>query len=143
MSSPPRPKPGKRRPVRHTRAAAAPGLAEPERAAVLTKAFTRAGERLGVPRATLARVIGRSEPTLSRMYAGRYELEEGAKEWELALLFVRLYRSLDSIVGGDEAARGWLAGRNDALPGVPLELIQTAEGLVRVVHYLDAHRGVV
>lgn len=128
---------------RRPRGAASQAVAEPERGAVLTKAFTRAGERLGVPRATLARIIGRSEPTLSRMHAGRYELEEGAKEWELALLFVRLYRSLDSIVGGDEAARAWLAGPNSALPGVPLDLIQTAEGLVRVVHYLDAHRGVV
>lgn len=91
----------------------------------------------------LARIIGRSGPTLSRMYAGRYELEEGAKEWELAVLFVRLYRSLDSIVGDDEAARAWLTGPNAALTGVPLDLIESAEGLVRVVHYLDAHRGVV
>jgi len=119
------------------------GATVPGRETVLTKAFVRAGERLDVPRAVLARIVGRSEPTLSRMHSGTYRLEEGAKEWELALLFVRLYRSLDSIVGTDEAARAWFTGRNVALGGVPVELVQTAEGLVRVVHYLDAHRGVV
>ncbi|MBM3954531.1 MAG: DUF2384 domain-containing protein [Planctomycetes bacterium] len=125
------------------RQAARRGAAAPRREAVLTKAFLRAGERLEVPRAVLARVVGRSQPTLSRMYAGGYELEEGTKEWELALLFVRLYRSLDSIVGTDEAARAWLTGSHPALGGIPLDLVQTTEGLVRVVHYLDAHRAVV
>lgn len=119
------------------------GAAAPRRETVLTKAFLRAGERLEVPRAVLAKVVGRSQPTLSRMHAGGYELEEGTKEWELALLFVRLYRSLDSIVGTDEAARAWLTGSHAALGGVPLDLVQTTEGLVRVVHYLDAHRAVV
>ena len=119
------------------------GGVAPRRETVLTKAFLRAGERLEVPRAVLARVVGRSQPTLSRMHAGGYELEEGTKEWELALLFVRLYRSLDSIVGTDEAARAWLTGGHAALGGVPLDLVQTTEGLVRVVHYLDAHRAVV
>lgn len=138
---PPQPPSKPRSPTRATRPRVA--AAQPRRAAVLTKAFTRAGERLAVSRSMLARIIGRSGPTLSRMYAGRYELEEGAKEWELAVLFVRLYRSLDSIVGDDEAARAWLTGPNAALAGVPLDLIVSAEGLVRVVHYLDAHRGVV
>lgn len=125
------------------RATSRQGAAVPGRETVLTKAFIRAGERLDLPRAVLARIVGRSEPTLSRMHSGTYQLEEGAKEWELALLFVRLYRSLDSIVGTDEAARAWITGRNVALGGVPIDLVQTAEGLVRVVHYLDAHRGVV
>jgi len=125
------------------RAAGRQGAAAPQRETVLTKAFVRAGERLDVPRAVLARIVGRSEPTLSRMHSGSYQLEEGAKEWELALLFVRLYRSLDSIVGTDEAARAWLTGSHAALGGVPLDLVQTTEGLVRVVHYLDAHRAVV
>ncbi|MFM8495988.1 MAG: antitoxin Xre/MbcA/ParS toxin-binding domain-containing protein [Planctomycetia bacterium] len=135
-------------PTGRSRAAAARTTARhgnpaPRRETVLTKAFLRAGERLGVPRAVLARIVGRSQPTLSRMHAGGYELEEGTKEWELALLFVRLYRSLDSIVGTDEAARAWLTGSHAALGGVPLDLVQTTEGLVRVVHYLDAHRAVV
>ena len=35
------------------------------------------------------------------------------KSFELALLFIRLFRSLDAIVGGDEAvARAWLRNEN-------------------------------
>ncbi len=37
----------------------------------------------------------------------RYQLAPNRKEWELALLFVRAFRSLDSIVGEDLAARPW------------------------------------
>ena len=41
-------------------------------------------------------------------------------------LFLRLFRSLDAIVAGDEpSARGWLQAENTALGGVPGELIQT------------------
>jgi hypothetical protein len=64
------------------------------------------------------------------------------KSWELAALFVRLFRSLDALVGSNEAqARAWLDGENAGLGGIPRQLIGKAEGLVRVVQYLDAARG--
>jgi hypothetical protein len=76
------------------------------------------------------------------MAHGAYALDTGKKEWELAALFVRLFRSLDSIVGSnDAAARAWLNGDNRALGDKPVNLIRTTEGLVRAVHYLDAARG--
>lgn len=74
--------------------------------------------------------------TVTRLYAGAYQLDQKPKEWELALLFVRAFRSLDSLVK-------WLASNNRALNGRPVDLISTTEGLVRVVHYLDASRGLV
>ncbi|HVC11317.1 MAG TPA: MbcA/ParS/Xre antitoxin family protein, partial [Burkholderiales bacterium] len=63
------------------------------------------------------------------------------KEWELGSLLVRVFRSLDSIVGSDEQARQWLRGKNLALGERPLDLLPKAEGLIRVLHYLDAARG--
>ena len=68
--------------------------------AVLTKATIRAADRLGLSQKTLANVIGLSESVVSRMRSGDYVLERG-KAFELAALFVRLYRSLDAIVSGD------------------------------------------
>jgi hypothetical protein len=60
------------------------------------------------------------------------------------LLFVRLYRSLDAITGGDDdVARSWLHNDNSALGGVPLNLVQSVPGLVNVIAYLDARRAVV
>ncbi len=110
-------------------------------ARVLSKAVARAAERLGVSRSLLAKILGVSPPTITRLYSGDYLLEQGRKEWELALLFVRALRSLDFIVGDEPTAREWLDGENRALNGRPLELIRNTEGLVRVVHYLGASPG--
>ncbi len=60
------------------------------------------------------------------------------------MLFVRLFRSLDAIVGGDEAvARSWLANPNLALDGRPIEKIRTVVGLIEDIAYFDARRALV
>jgi transcriptional regulator with XRE-family HTH domain len=111
-------------------------------AAVLTGAVLRAAALLELNQAKLAGVLGLSAATVSRMASGAYALDGNKKEWELAALFVRLFRSLDALVGSnDAAARTWLNGENRGLGGTPIELIRSAEGLVRAVHYLDAARG--
>lgn len=112
-------------------------------AAVLSKAVARAAERLGLSRALLAKVLGVSPPTVSRLYGGKYQLDPGRKEWEFALLLVRIFRSLDSIVGSEDSARQWLNSDNRGLNGRPVDLITNTEGLVRVTQYLDASRGLV
>ncbi len=112
-------------------------------AAVLSKAVTRAADRLGISRALLAKILGVSPATVTRLFAGNYLLDPSRKEWEFGLLFVRAFRSLDSIVGADETARQWLSSENLGLNGRPIDLIGQTEGLVRVVQYLDASRGLV
>ena len=110
-----------------------------EEGRVLSKAALRAADQLGITAKMLAGVIGVSEPTVSRMRRNEYALERGTKPFELAVLFVRLYRSLDAIVGGDETvARSWLRNSNSALNGKPVEKIQTVAGLVDAIQYLDA-----
>ena len=110
---------------------------------VLTKAVARAAAQLGLSKSLLARVLGLSPATITRIYSGDYLLDASRKEWEFGLLLVRLFRSLDSIVADEASARTWLASENSGLNGRPLELITQTEGLVRVVHYLDASRSVV
>ena len=110
---------------------------------VLSKAVTRAADRLDITHSLLAKVLGVSPSTVTRLYSGAYQLNRKRKEWEFALLFVRAFRSLVSIVGEVNAARKWLAGKNRGLNGRPIELIGNTEGLVRVVQYLDASRGLV
>ncbi|HKJ93863.1 MAG TPA: MbcA/ParS/Xre antitoxin family protein [Longimicrobiales bacterium] len=113
----------------------------PDAAGVLTRALRSAAERLGLRNRELARMLGTSEASISRLRAGRV-VEPGSKEGELALLFLRLYRSLDALVGGDdERARAWLHAENEHLSGVPAERILGVEGLIDVVQYLDAMRG--
>ena len=113
-------------------------------AAVVTKATLNAASKLRITNKLLANIIGVSEATVSRMYSGRYLLQPEQKSFELAVLFVRLYRSLDAIVGGDDAvASTWLKSRNTALDGEPIAFIQTVPGLMNVIQYLDARRAVV
>ncbi|HEY0304332.1 MAG TPA: MbcA/ParS/Xre antitoxin family protein [Longimicrobiales bacterium] len=110
-------------------------------AAVLTKAVLAGARMLGLRNRELAMVIGASEASVSRLTAGRL-IEPDSKEGELALLFLRLFRSLDALVGGHEAkARAWLHADNTHLGGVPAERIRRVEGLVDVVQYLDSMRG--
>jgi uncharacterized protein (DUF2384 family) len=113
-------------------------------AGVVTKATIRAADRLAIRSNVLCKIVGVSEATISRMRKGEYRLEPGEKAFELAILFVRFYRSLDAIVGGsDSVAAQWIKNRNSGLDGVPLELIQTVAGLTNVIDYLDARRAVV
>lgn len=116
--------------------------AAPDEAAVLSKAVTRAALLLGLSQKQLAGALGMSGPSASRLFAGRYRLSRGrAKEWELGVLFVRLFRSLDALWGHEESARSWLKSYNTGLGAAPVELLGTASGLVRVVDYLDNARG--
>lgn len=115
----------------------------PEAALVLTKAVARAAERLQISRSLLAKVLGVSPASITRLYSGSYQLDQGRKEWEFALLFIRVFRSLDSIVGDEHTARQWLNSDNRALSGRPIDLLTQTEGLVRVVQYLDASRGLI
>jgi hypothetical protein len=116
-----------------------PGLA----GATLSKAVIRAAELLQLRQTIVAEVLGVSEPTASRLFSGVYKLDAGRKrEWEFAVLFVRLFRSLDAILGHGEEARQWLQAPNRAFAGErPIELIRNAQGLIRVLNYLDAARG--
>ena len=124
-----------------TRIAAPRSLPAPVPDSVLAKAAISAAERLGLRHKQLAEIIGTSEASISRLRGGR-GLDPGRKEGELALLFLRVYRSLDTLVGGDDVkARDWMHAANDHIGGIPAERIRTVEGLVDVVQYLDAMRG--
>lgn len=119
-----------------------PPLASEAAAAVLSKAVVRASTRLDLTQVQLARVLGLSTATASRLVAGTWQLAPDSKPWELAALLVRCCRSLDAITGGKpEAMRAWLHSENAALGGVPAQRLLTAEGLVHVLHYLDASRS--
>ena len=116
--------------------------ARPDAATVLTKALLRAAGLLSLPPAALARVLGVSEASISRLSSGTRQVGPDSKEGELALLLVRVYRSLDALVGSDDAQRrAWMQSPNRALNGTPAELVRRAEGLVAVLSYLDGMRA--
>ena len=117
----------------------------PDEATVVSKALLRAAEELGLTSTELAQIIGTSESTLSRVRnRKRGPIPLGSKEGELALLFLRLFRSLDALVGGNAThAKAWLRAENHHVGGVPLRRMKKIEGLVDVVGYLDAMRATI
>lgn len=113
-------------------------------AEIVGKSLLRAASHLHVQNRLLAKIIGLSEASISRIGQGTFQLDPGSKPFELSLFFIRLFRSLDAITGGDKAtARAWIRSENTALGGKPLDLIVRLSGLIDVIVYLDARRAIV
>jgi hypothetical protein len=109
---------------------------DPDPRAVLTKALLNAGRTLGLSQEALGDIVGRDRSSIAR------GLDPDSKAGELALLLIRCYRSLYSLVGGrQQDMRHWMQTANRDIGGVPAEQVRSVAGLVRVVEYLDAMRG--
>ena len=108
-------------------------------AAAVSKAARRASEYLGLKQKEFAQIVGLSPTKVSHLWSAQYQLNPQIKsEWENSILFIRLFRSLDAIVNDKDAARIWLRGANNVFGDSPFNAIQSIEGLVHVVNYLDA-----
>jgi uncharacterized protein (DUF2384 family) len=109
---------------------------------VLTNAISRIAEFWGLTNAKLGAVLGLSQATVSRLRSGRSELDPASKSFEAGQFLLRLFRSLDALLGSDDmAARTWLATPNLDLEARPLDLIDSFKGLMTVCDYVDAHRA--
>ncbi|MBI1416282.1 MAG: DUF2384 domain-containing protein [Limimaricola sp.] len=107
---------------------------------VVAKAVVRAAGELGLSQQELAKIIGVSAATASRMKDGQYALT--GKPLELATCLIRVFRSLDSMTGGEKAVMmAWMHNANTDLGGVPAGLVATVPGLIGVMNYLDAVRA--
>lgn len=114
---------------------------QPDSAAVLAKALLRAADQLGLKQGELARTLGVHRSALSRLKHSP-TLDPASKTGELALLLVRIARSLSALTGGDEAwIRHFMRAPNQLSGGVPVEQIGTIQGLVTVLQVVDALRG--
>ena len=105
----------------------------------LTKALLRAARLLDLPNSALARALGVSNASIYRLGAGTRTIDPDSKEGEFALLLIRIYHSLDRLVGTDaDQRKAWVHGYNRALNGRPAELIERVGGLVSVLNYVEA-----
>ena len=92
--------------------------------------------------AKLGAVLGLSAATVSRLRSGQAKLDPASKSFEAGQFLLRLFRSLDALLGSDDqAARSWLATRNLDLGARPIDLIDSFKGLITVCDYVDAHRA--
>ena len=109
---------------------------------VLSKAVANVARLWGLSNDMLGKIIGVSGPTASRLRAGSWRLERGTKPFELGQYLIRLFRSLDSLMGSDDqASLSWLKTRNSDLDGRPIDMILTIRGLTEVANYVDDFRA--
>jgi uncharacterized protein (DUF2384 family) len=116
-----------------------------DRSRVLSQSVVEAAHRLKVGSTDLGEILGFSQSTSSRLLNHKYAIQESSKEWELSAHFLRLYRSLFTLVGGDdELAVDWMTSQNKAFnQQTPISYIKRIDGLIYACEYLDAHRATV
>lgn len=109
---------------------------------ILTKAICNLAKFYSLTGKDLSKIIGISEASASRVSQGNKLISPQTKEGELALLLLRIYRSLNALVGNNhEKAKLWLTSQNKYFRNKPLEEMKTIPGLIAVLNYLDAMRG--
>ncbi len=113
-----------------------------EDARVLSQAVVRIAALWGLSNARLGAILGLSPATVSRLKSGQARLDLASKSFEAGQHLLRLFRSLDALLGSDDdAAQRWLAAPNLDLGGRPIDLMARFRGLMAVCDYVDDHRA--
>ena len=114
----------------------------PDKGSTLSSAISRIAEFWGLSNAKLGAILGLSAPTISRMKRGETALDPASKSFEAGQFLVRLFRSLDAMLGSDDgAAKRWLETPNIDLEAKPIDEIETMRGLITVCDYVDFYRA--
>lgn len=109
---------------------------------VLTEAVGRVAALWKLTNDQLGAILGLSPATASRLRSGSFTLEAESKAFELGQYLIRLFRSLDAMMGSDDAgSMAWLRTANLDLGGRPIDLIRTIRGLTDVTDYVDDFRA--
>jgi len=109
---------------------------------ILAEAVRRIADYWHLTNEGLGEILGLSGSTVSRLRSGTWQFQAVSKSFELAQYLVRLFRSLDSLMGSDDAAaRSWLQAENLELAARPLDLMRTIRGLMMVADYVDDYRA--
>lgn len=109
---------------------------------ILTTAVGRVAGIWKLTNEQLGAILGLSAATASRLRSGSFELDRSTKAFELGQYLVRLFRSLDALMGSDdEASMSWLRTVNLDLEARPIDLIRSFKGLNDVANYVDDHRA--
>lgn len=113
----------------------------PEPAAVLAKALINAAEQLGLKQAELGAILGLDRTGISRLKQNP-SLDPNSKKGELALLVIRIARALFALTGGDkEWIKHFMHNPNKVTGGIPAKQMETIQGLIQVMQFVDAIRG--
>lgn len=109
---------------------------------ILSAAIARIASCWALTNDQIGNTLGISSASASRLKAGTYQVKRGDKSFELGQYLLRLFRSLDALLGSDDlAARSWLRTVNLDLNAKPIDLIASVRGLTMLADYVDDHRA--
>lgn len=109
---------------------------------VLTQAVSKIADCWKLSNEQLGAMLGLSAASVSRLRSGTFALNRSNKAFELGQYLVRLFRSLDALMGSDDdASMSWLRTVNLDLNGRPIDLIRSVRGLGEVTNYVDDYRA--
>jgi len=109
---------------------------------ILSEAVVRVAGCWQLTNEQLGAILGLSPATASRLRSGGFQLDRSGKAFELGQYLIRLFRSLDALMGSDDrAAISWLKTANLDLGGRPIDLIRSIRGLGDVTDYVDDYRA--
>lgn len=107
-------------------------------AMVLAEAVLKTADLLGLSNTQLAAVMGLDLTSMNQIEFSAV-LEPTSAHGEAGLLLIRLYQSLSALTGGDsEWIDYFMNAFNNATDGVPIQQIQTREGLEQVLTVVEA-----
>lgn len=107
---------------------------------LLGKGVLRAAEQLHLSRSQLARVLDMDVLAITQLQ-NQPELDPNSKQGKLALLLIRLYQALHALTGGDRAwMRLFLTSENRVTRDIPAHQIETLNGLISVLNFVEALR---
>jgi DNA-binding XRE family transcriptional regulator len=113
----------------------------PDQASVLAKAVLNAADQLGLKQAELAAVLGIHRTAVSRLKQNP-ALDPKSKQGELALLVIRIARALFALTGGDKDwIKHFMHNPNKVTGGIPAKQMESIQGLIQVMQFVDAIRG--
>lgn len=114
---------------------------QPSPESVLAKAVLRASAQLGLNQSELASVLGVHRTAISRLKQ-KQSLDPASKQGEIALLVIRIARALFALTGGDaDWIKHFMRTHNKVTGAVPAKQIESIQGLMTVVQFVDAIRG--
>ena len=107
-------------------------------ASVLAEAILNTADLLGLSQTQLATVMGLDLASINTLEFSAV-LEPTSAQGEAGLLLIRLYQSLSTLTGGDsEWIDYFMNAFNTATDGIPIQQIQTREGLEKVLMVVEA-----
>jgi hypothetical protein len=112
---------------------------------VLRKALLKACQILEITSQEFADLIGIRGASYSRFIGNaqdEYFIDPNSKTGEIAIMFLKIYKSLFALLGGDaKSCSIWLRSMNKSLGYIPIKLMSSVQGMANVLYYLERIKG--